>query len=79
MELAKKLEIEIGDLSDKIERLSAFIESDAFHKIHPQQIKLLQIQLSSMSNYLLCLQLRLKPGNGIVPLPDANQEQAQNV
>ena len=78
-ELSEKLQVEIDELSEKIERLSAFIESDAFHKIHPQQIKLLPIQLSSMSNYLFCLQLRLKPGNGIVPLPDANQEQAENV
>jgi hypothetical protein len=78
-ELSEKLRVEIDDLSGKIERLSAFIESDAFHKIHSQQIKLFPIQLSSMSKYLLCLQLRLKPGNGIVPLPDANQEEAENV
>lgn len=78
-ELSEKLRVEIDDLSGKIERLSSFIESDAFQKIHPTQIQLLTIQLSSMNNYLLCLKLRLKPGNGIVSLADANQEQAENV
>ena len=72
--LVEKLLIEIDELSEKIERLSVFHESDAFHKINPKQIELLTVQLSSMNNYLLCLQLRIKPGNGIVPLPDANQE-----
>jgi hypothetical protein len=71
---ADKLQVEIDEISEKIMRLSAFIESDAFPKIHPKQIELLKIQLSSMSIYLQCLELRLKPGNGIVPSTSANQE-----
>lgn len=50
---------EKSELGEKINKLNAFISSEAFQKIDPFQMSLLHIQLQAMYTYSQCLLERI--------------------
>lgn len=55
----ERLQTEMSELDDKIEKLSEFLLSDNFMKIDSVQQTLLRIQHSAMITYRHCLNERL--------------------
>lgn len=54
-----RLVIEKNGLDERIEKLGAFLESEAFGEIDPIQMSLLNIQHTAMLTYSQCLLERL--------------------
>lgn len=59
MEFLKRLREEKAELSEKMDKLRGFILSEAFKKIDPVQMTLLNIQIKSMETYSQCLLERI--------------------
>ena len=55
----ERLTDEKAELSDKLEKLRAFIASENFTKIDPVQMTLLNIQVKAMETYSQCLLERI--------------------
>lgn len=56
----ERLESEITELNEKLDKLNAFNQSEKVNNIHPVQKALLLIQAGAMYTYLTCLEERLK-------------------
>lgn len=54
-----RLEAEKAELTEKMEKLRAFVSSEAFTKIDPVQMTLLNIQIKAMETYSQCLLERI--------------------
>lgn len=59
MEIIKKLRIEIHELSEKITNLAVFLKTKKYSKLSSEQQTLLKKQHKHMSEYYLCLLLRI--------------------
>lgn len=59
MEIIKKLRIEIHELNKKITNLAIFLETKKYSKLSSEQQTLLTKQHKHMSEYYLCLLLRI--------------------
>lgn len=58
-EHVKRLVVERDELSDKLKKLSEFMESDTFKKLDEDDKMILKIQKDSMKTYKLALGLRI--------------------
>lgn len=54
-----RLKAEKSDLDERREKLDSFINSEAFHKIDPVHMSLMNIQYQAMTTYSQCLTERL--------------------
>lgn len=59
-----RLKMEKVDLSQKLQRLNAFLNSPSYLEIDPVQQKLLVVQLSAMQTYNACVYMRIKAMEG---------------
>lgn len=55
----ERLTAEKAELSEKLEKLRAFIASEKFKEIDPVQMTLLNIQMKAMETYSQCLLERI--------------------
>lgn len=55
----ERLTAEKAELSEKLEKLRAFIASEKFKEIDPVQMTLLNIQVKAMETYSQCLLERI--------------------
>lgn len=68
-----RMEIELEDLTTKIQKLDAFISSEAFKSIMPHKQELLIVQRCAMISYHFALSCRLQDERNPVVAPEQPQ------